>query len=149
MTDQTNLPIVAQAHRPPTFSIAVEPRRDAVQIAPKGELDLATVEQLRHELAEVIDAGFTRIVIDLRGVEFLDSTGLHALITADAHAQRDGWTLEIIPGPRAVQRIFELTCTLDRLPFTTNGGAGGPAPARSTSAPPPDITATNGARAQA
>jgi anti-sigma B factor antagonist len=141
MTDQSNLPIDTPACPPPAFSITIKPRRDAVQVAPTGELDLATVEQLQHNLDELINAGYTRIVIDLRGVEFLDSTALHALIAAHTRAQQDGWTLEIIPATPAVQRIFELTSTLDRLPFTGNG--------RITShAPLPEITSTNGAQPQ-
>jgi anti-sigma B factor antagonist len=142
MRDQSSLPIDPPAVPPPTFSITIKPRCDAVQLAPKGELDLATVEQLQRELDEVIDAGLPRIVIDLRGVEFLDSTALHALIAAHTRAQQDGWTLEIIPATPAVQRLFELTSTLERLPFTDDNG-------RMTShAPPPEITSTGGAQRQ-
>ena len=61
-------------------------------------------------------------MIDLRGVEFLDSTGLHALLTAHAQAQQDNWEQTIIPGPRTVQRSFEITCTIDRLPFAAGNG---------------------------
>lgn len=106
---------------PTEFTIAVETQSDAAQIAPRGELDLATVEQLRRELGRLTAAGLARIVIDLRGVEFLDSTALHALVTAHSQAQRDGWELAIIQGPRKVQRLFEITSTLDLLPFTGNG----------------------------
>jgi hypothetical protein len=38
-------------------------------------------------------------------------------LTAHAQAQQDNWELTIITGPRTVQRIFEITCTIDRLPF--------------------------------
>ncbi len=103
------------------FSIAVERGPDHVRIAPRGELDLANVGRLERELAELIAANFTRITIDLRAVEFLDSSGLHALLTAHAEAQRDHWELSIIPGPPVVQRLFELTSTIDLLPFTAEG----------------------------
>ncbi len=99
------------------FSIAVERGHDQVRIAPHGELDLANVGQLEGQLAELLAAGFTRVTIDLRGVEFLDSSGLHALLTAHSDAQRDHWELSIIPGPPVVQRLFELTSTIDSLPF--------------------------------
>lgn len=105
---------------PPPFSIAIEAQRDAVRIAPSGELDLATVGQLQRELARAIDAGPARIVIDLCGVEFLDCSGLRTLL--DAHAEHDNWELTIIPGPRAVQRMFEITGTIDRLTFATTNG---------------------------
>ena len=124
MTARSEIPIGPPAYPPVPFQIAVEAQRDTVTIAPRGELDLATVGQLQRELGRLIDTGPARVVIDLRGVEFLDSTGLHALLAAHARAQRDNWELTIFPGPRAVQRIFEITCTIDRLPFaTTNGRA--------------------------
>ena len=122
MTARSEIPTGAPAYPPVPFQIAVEAQRDTVTIAPKGELDLATIGQLQRELGRLIDAPPTRIVIDLRGVEFLDSTGLHALLTAHAQAHQDNWELTIIPGPRAVQRIFELTGTIDRLPFATANG---------------------------
>jgi hypothetical protein len=76
----------APADLPLRFSITVELRRDAVKIAPSGELDLATIGQLQRELGELIGAGFARVVIDLRDVEFLDSSALHALLDAYAEA---------------------------------------------------------------
>jgi anti-sigma B factor antagonist len=107
---------------PPGFLIAVERAGDAVRVAPRGELDLATVEKFRRGLGEVIEAGSTKIVIDLRGVDFLDSAGLHALFDIHADAQHDSWELSIIPGPPALERIFELTQAIDHLPFTTTNG---------------------------
>lgn len=118
MTDRSELPVGARAYLAEPFSIAVEPRYDVVQIAPRGELDLATVDQLQHELGDLIDAGFARIVIDLRDLEFIDSTGLHALFAAHGRSMQDDWELALIPGPHQVQHIFEITGTLNRLPFT-------------------------------
>jgi anti-sigma B factor antagonist len=104
-------------------SVDVQPQRETVEIIPAGELDLATVGHLQSELEKMIEVGFDRIVIDLRPVEFLDSTGLHALLSAQARAEREGWQLAVIPGQRAVQRIFEVTGAIDRLPFiAANGG---------------------------
>lgn len=116
MTRRTEIPSDALPP-PPGLTIAIEPRRDAVWLVPRGEIDLATVGQLKRELGELVDAGFARVVIDLRGVEFMDSAGLHALLSAYSDAQRDGWELSLIPGPRAVQRVFEITGTIDRLRF--------------------------------
>ena len=127
---------------PPTFSVAVEPQRDGVRIVPRGDLDLATAEQLQDQLKAQIDAGSARIEVDLRDVGFMDSTGLHALLTAHAQAQRDDWELSIIPGPRQVQRLFEITCTLERLPFTGDVHlAAAPSPKPSSA-----ITSMNGTR---
>lgn len=122
MTARSEVPIGAATYPSVSFSIAVEAERDTVRIAPRGELDLATTAQLQRELARVIETGPGRIVIDLGGVEFLDSTGLHTLLVVYAQARRDNWELTIIPGARAVQRIFEITSTIDRLPFAAANG---------------------------
>jgi anti-sigma B factor antagonist len=48
------------------------------------------------------------IVIDLRQVTFMDSTGAAALVAADRHAQRDGRSLAIVKGSPQVQRVLEV-----------------------------------------
>jgi anti-sigma B factor antagonist len=147
MTDQSEDPVGARVDPSQPFSIAIEPQPDVVRIAPRGELDLATADQFQREIGQLVDAGFMRIVIDLRGVVFLDSTALHVLIAAHARAQQDNWELAIIPAPRAVHRVFEITGANDRLPFTTANGhgvtvsspSGGPSPPFSVTAAAPDI----------
>ena len=62
------------------FRIDVEPERESVRVAPVGELDIATVEKLRAEVDRLREAGFTDLVLDLRGVRFLDSTGLRLVL---------------------------------------------------------------------
>lgn len=101
----------------PAFSIAVESDRDAARVTPTGEIDLATAPQLRDQLRGLIATGCPRIVLDLRRVLFLDSNGLHAIIDAHARAQREKRELTLIPGPAAVQRMFEITGTAELLPF--------------------------------
>jgi anti-anti-sigma factor len=51
-------------------------------------------------------------------LEFVDSTAVALLVNTHDAAQRDGWELSVIRGPRAVRRVFELTGTAGRLPFT-------------------------------
>ncbi len=109
---------------PIDFSIDVGPRRDTVKIIPAGELDIATVGQLQSELGELIEAGFERVVIDLRCVEFIDSTALHALFTAHERAQDEDWQLAIVPGRYAVHRIFEIAGAVEQLPFTSGTSFG-------------------------
>jgi anti-anti-sigma factor len=106
------------------FSVKVNRDGDTATLIPSGEIDLATVERLQSELEKLIEADFARIVIDLREVEFLDSTGLQALVRAHARAEQDRWQLVIIPGPRAVQRVFEITGVIDHLRFVAGDDAG-------------------------
>jgi anti-sigma B factor antagonist len=68
------------------------------------------------------------IVLDLRGVTFMDSGGLHSLIKAHDACRQDGHDLQIIPGPENVQRLFQLTGTADMLPFIDGNGLNGARP---------------------
>jgi len=101
----------------PAFSIAIESDHDAARVTPTGEIDLLTAPQLRDQLRGLIDTGCARIVLDLRQVLFLDSSGLHAIIDAHARAKQEKRELTLIPGPAAVHRLFEITGTAERLPF--------------------------------
>jgi anti-sigma B factor antagonist len=102
---------------PSQFHVDVRPHRDVVQLVPVGELDLATVDELRGQLDELINAGFRRMIVDLRELKFIDSTGLALLVRYYRAAQHDGWQLSIIQGPPQIRRLFELTGLLDTLPF--------------------------------
>lgn len=99
------------------FRVDVEPARDSVRVAPVGELDIATVDKLGAEVARLRESGFNRIVLDLRGVRFLDSTGLRLVLELDAAARADSHELCLIRGADVVHRIFEVTQVVDRLTF--------------------------------
>jgi anti-anti-sigma factor len=53
----------------------------------------------------------------LSRLEFIDSTGLRCILECEAEARRDGFTIALIPGPQAVERVFKLTNTRAHLPF--------------------------------
>ena len=99
------------------FRIDVEPARDSVRVAPVGELDIATVDKLRTEVERLRESGFAQLVLDLRGVRFLDSTGLRLILELDAASGEAGHRLAIIRGSDVVQRIFEVTQVSERLHF--------------------------------
>lgn len=102
---------------PPLLRIDVVPEGTGTTVSPVGELDLSTADQLRDQLDRLVKGGSTCLVLDLRALEFIDSTGL-ALIVDTYHACRqNGCELSIIQGPPQVRRLFELTGLLDELPF--------------------------------
>lgn len=105
---------------PAPFGVEVQ-RRDGVAIVlPRGELDLATVETLRTALDGITNA--PKLVLDLRQLSFIDSTGVHLLVALHQSAQRDGLQLTLIAPPAPVLRAFEL-CGLDKaLPFVALHG---------------------------
>ena len=104
--------------RPPEpFRCDVERAGDDVVLIPRGEIDLASVPMLEATRREVRNGGFERVILDLSNVTFMDSTGLRLVLTwADAH-ERDGMQLRLVPGPPQVQRLFEVTGMLPRLPW--------------------------------
>lgn len=90
---------------------------DAVILVLRGELDLTSAPQFEQEVRAAADRNPRRMVIDLSGLEFMDSTGLRALLVARQWAQENGHELALRRGPRQVQRVLELTKTLDAFEF--------------------------------
>lgn len=74
-----------------------------------GELDLASAEVLEAGLKELESAEPDVLVLDLRELEFMDSTGLRAVIAADARARERGGRLVVVRAPEEVDRVFQLT----------------------------------------
>jgi anti-sigma B factor antagonist len=89
---------------------------DASWVRPIGELDLDTAPLLEQELARVREAGADRIVLDMRRLAFMDSTGLRLVIRWDTAARDEGFAFAIVPGGEVVQRVFRLTGLHDHIP---------------------------------
>jgi anti-sigma B factor antagonist len=100
-----------EAPLPEEFTVSVVPDRREVAVVPAGELDLSCADRLHDEVTALRAAGFDQILVDLRRVTFLDSSGLRILLTLHNDAKRNRYTLKLVPGPREVQRVFELTGT--------------------------------------
>jgi anti-sigma B factor antagonist len=90
---------------------------DAVTLALSGELDLATVEQLAQELVNVANDEIPRLVLDLSGLRFMDTSGLHVLIGAAERYHADRRRLSFMRGIPLVQRLFELTAAHHAITF--------------------------------
>ncbi len=91
---------------------------------PVGELDLATVPAVDAELAELWSVGFSRLVVDLRSVTFLDSTALRMLLAWQAQSASDGMVFGVIPGPPVVERALEVAGVADHLTYWPANGSG-------------------------
>ena len=99
------------------FSCQVLSDGDSARVAPRGEMDMATVGAVEQELRRARGEGFNRIVLDLREITFMDSTGLHLTARWTNEASSDGFVFELERGPATVQRVFELAGMADWLPF--------------------------------
>jgi anti-sigma B factor antagonist len=97
----------------PRLRMWVDDTPTRVVIRVSGELDLATVPQLRQVLDAHARSGQT-MVIDMSEVEFLDSMGLAALVRVRHRAIARGAKLELVAPPETVYKVFTLT-GLDRL----------------------------------
>jgi anti-sigma B factor antagonist len=84
----------------------------ATTLTVSGELDLVSSPVLERALVES-DAEL--IVVDLRGLEFMDSSGLHVLIEAHQGMRDGGRRLVLVRAPEKVQRVFNLTGVSDAL----------------------------------
>lgn len=114
-------PVTARAAKPSTrrAQLVVEAQHDgdAVIVVLAGEFDLATAAPVREALGRAIGQQQERLVVDLRSVTFIDSSGLHTILDAYRLCRDTGPRLTIRPGPPNVQQVFELTNLLDSLPF--------------------------------
>lgn len=110
---------LAAPDAPVPGQLQIESRTDAnsVTLLLRGELDLTSAPVFERELRVAEAARPGRVIIDLSGLEFMDSTGLRALLLARERAQDDEHELVLRRGPRQVQRVLELTKTVDAFRF--------------------------------
>jgi anti-anti-sigma factor len=112
-------PARSVAERLAAEQFAVEARRNrrTALVALRGELDLLTVSKV----AEVLDGlelradGLRHVVLDLRGLTFMDVLGLKELIRQNEYARSNRHNLAVVRGTAAIQRILELTGVEDML----------------------------------
>jgi anti-anti-sigma factor len=82
-----------------------------------GELDLGGAWRLERELRRAEESSAHEILLDLGGLQFIDSIGMQVVIHASDRARDHGKRLMILSGPRNVHRAFELSGLATRLPF--------------------------------
>lgn len=87
-----------------------------------GEWDISNCDDAWHAIALALGRGPERLVLDLSGVSFIDATAVHQVLDAHKRAVAQGTRLQIAPGPRSVQRVFDLSGLSDELPFTGEDG---------------------------
>jgi anti-sigma B factor antagonist len=100
---------MAEFEQPP-FSIAVEQQGDRTVLNLSGELDLATVGELEDAINGRLEAG-EDVVVDLRSLAFMDSSGVRALVAGHAAAQEADGSLLIVraqPGSE-VDRVIDVS----------------------------------------
>ena len=88
---------------------------EAVVVDVTGELDLASSPLLEQELESSAVRSASLVIVDLRQLEFMDSTGLSVLVRAHQRAVESGRRFAVVKGPQQVQRLLTLTGVAERL----------------------------------
>jgi anti-sigma B factor antagonist len=86
-------------------------------VAVSGELDISGVGRVDEELRHAEENAPKAIVLDLRGLTFMDSSGLRLVLEADMRARQASRRFAIVPGPEAVHRVFLIALLDKRLEF--------------------------------
>ena len=100
--------------------LEVETTRNATVaiVRPVGELDLSGAAVLEAELDRLAgDPELAAVVLDMRGLEFMDSSGLRLVVVADMKSREAGRRFAIVRGDETVHRVFEITRMSERLDF--------------------------------
>lgn len=90
---------------------------DVYTIHLTGEMDLSNAADVEHELLQAEATDAPTILIDLSGLEFMDSTGIRLLVTADARSRADSGRLRLTRPPAQVFRVLCIAGVDGLLPF--------------------------------
>ena len=96
------------------FSIVTGGDRQEPTVALRGDLDYGTGHLLRREVLQTIGQGAVKITVDMRGVNFIDSSGVSAVVMSNLTARAAGATLRVAGAPYPVRRTLEV-CGLGEL----------------------------------
>jgi anti-anti-sigma factor len=107
-------PILPRARRRrapavPRLAVRVEQRASVAVLHITGEFDLCSVALVERALDRAVGRPTEHVVFDLRGVSFLDLSGLETIMRADARARRESFAVAVVPPPGPVARIFAAT----------------------------------------
>jgi anti-anti-sigma factor len=99
------------------LQVEVVRARDRVVLRLTGELDLASVPLLQRELEAVDLEPAALVLLDLRELQFMDSTGLRAVLDAHARSRERGYDFAVTRGSDQVERLLSITRVSDHLPI--------------------------------
>jgi anti-anti-sigma factor len=99
------------------LEIQVEENDGMAIVALSGELDISAVGRVEEELRQAEAKAPQVVVLDLRGLTFMDSSGLRLVLEADMRARREARRFAIVPGPESVHRVFLIALLDKRLEF--------------------------------
>lgn len=102
---------------PSPFAIDSQLQAGTARLTVVGELDIATVGQLEREARRVLAQGVSRLIIDLSGLTFIDSSALRLFIVLNDLAAGESWELSLVRPSGHVLSIFQISGAEQNLPF--------------------------------
>jgi anti-sigma B factor antagonist len=96
---------------------------DTTIIRLSGEFDLSSEERFQRELGRLVDSGTHKLVLDLRGLQFIDSIGLRVLVQIDAQAREERFGFTILCGQGQVRSVLAAAGLDGVLPLVDPSGA--------------------------
>jgi len=104
------MPTEPEPEEVPFFAVRSRPADGTTVVALEGDLDLSSAPEAGEALSAAQAAGGP-VVLDLRALRFIDSSGVHLVLDANRRAARTGGeaTLRVVPGDGEVRRVFELS----------------------------------------
>jgi anti-sigma B factor antagonist len=105
----------------PTLEFETTRNAPVAVITATGELDLSGAALLESELERLAEEPeLATVVLDLRGLQFMDSSGLRLVVLADMQARESGRRFVLVRGTETVHRVFEITRMSERLDFVAD-----------------------------
>jgi anti-sigma B factor antagonist len=88
-----------------------------------GELDISSVAAFESAAVRLCGLGADEVLIDITKIDFIDSSGLRAILTVKAACEERGCRFSMSHGSGQAEKLFEVTRLVDRLPFRKSGVA--------------------------
>jgi anti-sigma B factor antagonist len=101
----------------PGFEIEIDRSRTSATVAVTGDIDMAAIDGLEQARERALAENPSQVVIDLRNVRFIDSSGLKFLLDTDRLSRSGGWTLQLVKPGETAMRVFTVTGADKHLPF--------------------------------
>jgi anti-sigma B factor antagonist len=99
------------------FELTIERNAERVTLTLRGEFDLSAKEYYEEELAKLAEEGLPRLVVDLRALSFIDSTGIKLLLRTLRDFEAKGVEVGFVQGEGQVSDLLEMTGIGEQLPF--------------------------------
>lgn len=102
------------------FSLETERKDGTLHLRPQGDLDLIAAWQVEKALSDLDPGETSAVIMDLRGLSFIDSTGLQTLTRASQRARELDIAFTVVRAPAKMDRVFELTGTYEGVDLVDN-----------------------------